>query len=192
MSPSEVLNIYEELFIDSFFEKAVSEKGGFCFSLTESSPDTKLRKMNVRGVPEDSILLKLQLFPPLEKVFKSTLGKRCRCDYILISCRDEEIWTIFIEMKSKKLDKAHIRQQFKGADCFLTYCNAVAEKFHSAKLDSCKIQYRYVVFFTNHNTKTPISSKNDFPLHATPERAKYLQVGTKKSNEGTVWFGQLI
>jgi hypothetical protein len=192
MSPSEVLNMYGELFEDSFFTKAISEKGGFCLSFTENSPDAKLCKMRVRGVPEDSILLKLQLFPPPAEVFKPAFGKRCRCDYILISSRNEGLWVIFIEMKSKEFDKSHIRQQFKGADCFLTYCNAVAEKFHDAKITSCNIQHRYVVFFTDHHTKTPIMSKNRSFPHAAPEHAKYLQVGTKKSKEGTVWFERLI
>ena len=134
MNPSEILERFSALFADSFISVPESDKGRNRFVLTETDQQAKLQAIEIRGVPKNSILLKTYDYSLPVKVFKSTKGERKMCDYILLTPYKGDLYLIFIEMKSQNLDNRDLISQLVGGNCFMTYCAAMAEKFHDARI----------------------------------------------------------
>ena len=158
MDSCEMLEKFNALFTDSFIRVPDNDKGSHIFILTETDKCAKWQAIEIRGVPQNSILLKMHNYPPSDKVFKSTKGERKMCDYILLTSYKGDLYFIFIEMKSQNLDNRDIVPQFMGGDCFMTYCAAIAEKFHGARISSGLLRKRNIVFHT------------PFPLGKSPTR----------------------
>ena len=145
MDPSEILERFNALFADSFMSVPDNDKGRLRFVLTETNPGAKLQAIEIRDVPENSILLKTHDYPPPDKIFKSTKGECKRCDYVLLAPYKGDLYFIFIEMKSQNLDSRDFVPQLMGGDCFMTYCAAMAEKFHGALISSNLLHKRNIV-----------------------------------------------
>ena len=168
MDPSEILERINALFADSFMSVPDKDKGSYRFVLTETDPGAKLQTIEIRDVPENSILLKTHGYSPPGKVFKSTKGECKMCDYILLTSYKGDLYFVFIEMKSKSLDSKDFVPQLVGGNCFMTYCAAMAEKFHGARISSSHLQKRNIVF----HTPLPINKK---PTHLDRRLQKYIK-----------------
>ena len=158
--PLDILESFSALFVDSFAGEPEDFKGKYQFVLTEDDKDAKLQKVEIRGVPKKSILLKMQKYAPPDKVFKSTKGECKMCDYILLAFDKEYLYFIYIEMKSQNLNNRDFFSQLMAGDCFMTYCSAMAKKFHGANFSSGFLLKRYIVFHTS------------FPINKQPTRLK--------------------
>jgi hypothetical protein len=119
VSPREVWEIFKTFFADSFASAPEIVRGHRCFVMEEDDPKAKLRKIVIRDVPEGSLLLKMQRYAEPHDVFKSTKGEWKRCDYIVLTLSGNDLYVLFIEMKSLRPDKRDAIPQFKGADCFI-------------------------------------------------------------------------
>jgi hypothetical protein len=192
VSPKEALEIFRALFADSFIGVPEFIRGHWCFVMEENAPEAKLRKMVIRDVPEGSLLLKMQQYPELRNIFKSTRGECKRCDYILLTPSGNDLYAIFIEMKSHRPDNRDPIPQFRGADCFMTYCRAVAEQFYDTAFSSCSAKKRFVLFYVNNANKKSFSPRPVRAVHSSPENMMKYPVGNKKTREESVFFKELI
>lgn len=81
----ESLEALRELLVDNIIGKMVHEHGVRSVRLREKGLDAKLKQVNLLGVPEDSLLIKLDAYQQPLSLFKGRKGERKRCDYILFS-----------------------------------------------------------------------------------------------------------
>jgi hypothetical protein len=160
--------------------------------MEENDPNAKLRKIVIRDVPEGSLLLKMQQYAGPHNVFKSTKGECKRCDYIVLTLSKNDLYVLFIEMKSSSPDNRDTIPQFKGADCFMTYCRAVAETFHDVAVSSCSSEKRYILFYVNRSNKRSMSHRPMKVVHSSPENMMKFPVGNKSTGEDFVMFEELV
>lgn len=165
------LSVMRELLVDDIIGSTGAEHGR-CFALLkEDAPDSKLRTVKIFDVSPDSILINLDKFEQPKTLLKGERGQRQRCDYVLLTiCQDKPLM-LFVEMKSRTLDKPEIRRQFKGSECVMDYCNSVLKRFHAQDNFLGHFQKRFVVFY-----KVSMSKQRTRPVQPTqkndkPERA---------------------
>jgi hypothetical protein len=192
VSPREALKIFETLFADSFANAPESIRDRQYFVLEENDPAAKLKRVEIRDVPEGSLLLKMQEYPALSGVFKSTKGECKRCDYIILTPCENDLYILYIEMKSLYPNKQDVILQLKGADCFMTYCRALAECFHSSEISSCSSKKRFILFYSNNSNKTSIVPRAMSAVHSSPENMMRFPVGSRKKSGPFVMFKELL
>ena len=120
------------------------------FTLVEKkSPGSQIR---IAGIPEGSVIFNLDDFfpipkPPLPYIFTAEYKSVCcRADYVIVSpdCLDEnKNHIVFIEMKNGVDEMSHIRDQLRGARCFMDYCVSLINHFWKCKIteideDDCR------------------------------------------------------
>jgi hypothetical protein len=190
--PREALEIFETLFADSFVSAPEVISGRECFIMEEDDPAAKLKRMEIRGVPKGSLLLRMQRYPEPRHIFKSTKGECKRCDYIVLAPWKSGLYILYVEMKSSRLDNRDTIPQLRGADCFMTYCRALAERFHSAEISSCPFEKRFILFCVKNSNKKSIVPRTASAVHSSPENMKKFPVGNSKTGEGFAMFQDLI
>ena len=86
--------------------------------------------VQIKGIPEDTVVIKADDFPPPDKIFKCEEGECKRADFVMIANTDQANWILYIEMTNKttKSEKEIIRQ-LKGAQCFIFYCQEIGRTF---------------------------------------------------------------
>jgi len=149
MTPHEILEKFKVLFTDSFITTPEKHKERYRFLLTEADENAKLREVEVRNVPQNSILVKMHAYPPPEKIFQSTRGERKRCDYIILTSYKDDLYFIFIEMKSRELDNKDVIPQLVGGNCFMIYCSNMVAMFHDASISADLLRKRNIVFYAS-------------------------------------------
>lgn len=82
-------------------------------------------KIQLKGVPAGSLLLKTDDFEPQHHFLIKGKGLRKRADFALI----DHDRIIFIELKSGRVDKKEIERQFNGAKCVIDYCASIGKHF---------------------------------------------------------------
>ena len=125
----------------------------------------------IRGLPQDSIVIIADKFPPPKDFFKGVKGENKRADFILIADKGNCKWIVFIEMKKSKVKNiAEVIQQLKGAECVLTYCRCIAKRFWNCKklLDENKYASRFIHITTGNIRKRPTKHSNT-SIHDRPE-----------------------
>ena len=92
--------------------------------LEEKDPSNPY-KIDLKGVPAGSLLLKTENFILQPGFLARKRGLQRRADFALVD--SDKI--IFIELKSGKLNKTEIEQQFYGAKSAIEYCAAIGKHF---------------------------------------------------------------
>jgi hypothetical protein len=116
------------------------EYGKPCLTLREvQAPDSLV---TVRGVPTDTVAIKVDTFSAPDAIFKGEHGECKRADYVLIS---PEIRTIiYIEIKRTRDGLEDIVKQLKGAQCFVQYCRDIGKTFWDEANFLHGYKHRYV------------------------------------------------
>ena len=199
--PIESLDNYKRIYVPSFVIYPDGINGKYSVALTESGPEAKLKKVIVSDVPENTILLNLHKYSNLnigmrmKEIINDECGVFKCCDYLMISAENGKLHLIYIEMKSKKIERGEIIKQFKGASCFIGYCNAIIEYFydtHSQKAFS--IDTSYALLSWRNLNKTPTTKKhsyrkNKYRKSLSPEEYIHRTVGSNDSgNVPFEWF----
>ena len=92
----------------------------------ESSQPHQRYKIELKNLPQDTLIVKTDCFPPPDKIFDCKENKVCkRADYVIIT----EKLMVFIEMKSGKGDNNKIAHQLKGARRVMDYCLSISHRF---------------------------------------------------------------
>jgi hypothetical protein len=117
-------------------------------------PQTNNSCVKICGLPDDTIVIQADKFPPPSTIFQGNKGECKRADYILIS--EEKKCIIFLEMKKTSDSQKTIVSQLKGAQCVMKYCQEVGISFWNKSNFLNDYKHRFVsVCRTNiHKTKT--------------------------------------
>jgi len=187
------------IYVPAFVSFPVEDNGKYSLALTESDPEAKLKRITISNVPENTVLLNLQEYSKLN--IGASLGKIIRddsgifkcCDYLLISADSAELDFIYIELKSKKIDRHEIIKQFNGASCFMEYCKGVVEYFFDAPITKpVSIRTSYALLSWTSLNKTPTSpsrtKKNKYRKSLSPGDYIHQKIG----GSGTISFKWFI
>ena len=130
------------------------------------------------GVPNESevIVIKTDAFKAPTTTFKSSKHECKRADFVIIINSDKHQKIIFIELKAKSTTskESDIILQFKGARCFITYCQEIGKLFWDEPNFLENYAYRYVSIRNIGLPKKPTRNKIH-PTHDLPE--KMLKIG---------------
>jgi hypothetical protein len=171
------LEILRELLMPDLLGEIVSDNGSRFALLREQSPDAKLKRVDIQGVPAGSLLIKLDSYEPPVSLFKGDRGQRKRCDYVLFTVFGGQGYVLFIELKSATLKRTQYIAQFKGAECAIDYCHAVLKRFYGHDQLVSSFSRRFVVFYKPRIAKRPTRPKTA-PGNISPEKAMlYPSVG---------------
>ncbi len=165
----ESLEALRELLVDDIIGDIIHEHGICSVRLREKGSDAKLKQVDLLGIPENSVLIKLDAYEQPLSLFKGRKGERKRCDYILFTVLDGKGYALFIELKSAKLKKPEYICQFKGAECVVDYCHSALQRFHNH--DRLKaFSKRFVVFYRPRIAKLRTRSQPTIG-NTSPEKA---------------------
>ncbi len=166
----ESLDALRELLVDDIQGEFGDEHGVHYARLRERSPEAKMKKVNIHGVPEGSILIKLDRYEQPSTLFRNDKGQRQRCDYVLFTMVNGRGFALFIELKSGKVKKSEIIRQFKGAECIIDYCHAALKRFHNHDKLLNTFSKRFIVFYkprvAKQRTRPKLSADNTSPQKA--------------------------
>ncbi len=102
--------------------------------------------VEILGLPDDSntIVIKVDTFKSPDSIFNDTKGICKRSDFVIIANTGTEKVIVFIEMKAGKANAQEIIKQFKGAQCFIRYCQEIGKSFWVDDNFLEKYEYRFV------------------------------------------------
>ena len=104
----ESMEALRDLLVPDIQGDIVDNHGTYYAKLREGSSESKLKRIDIYGVPKDSILIKLDEYDQPITLFKNDKGQRQRCDYVLFSLVDGKGFVLFIEIKSAKVKKRNM------------------------------------------------------------------------------------
>lgn len=117
--------------------------GSPSIELTEADSAATLRKVEISGIDQQTVVVHLQSRGALCQDLSDADGIQSRCDYLLIQELTDGIHVVLIEMKSTTVDRARIERQFQASQCLISYCHELIRSFHGVDLP---VHKRYVVF----------------------------------------------
>ena len=121
------IDILNQMIKDSAKEPLFAYHGRMQVRLAE--PQHPLSFVNIYGVPENTIVIKVDTFSSPDAVFAGSRDECKRADYVIVSEVGGNEVIIYIEMKATKGSAQEIIQQLKGAHCFITYCREIGRAF---------------------------------------------------------------
>jgi len=166
----ESLEALRELLVNDLLGDIFQEHGVFSVRLKETGVEAKLKQVDLLGVPENSLLIKLDAYEQPVSLFNGNKGERKRCDYILFTLVNGKGYALFIELKSAKLKTSEYICQFKGAECVVDYCHAALKRFHDHDQLLAHFNKRFIVFYrpriAKQRTRPKMTSGNTSPEKA--------------------------
>ena len=140
----------------------------------------------ISGMPEPDrvIVIKLDEFFDVRKIFTGNKGECKRADFIIIANTNSEKVILCLEMKKSRDDNSSIIKQLKGAKCFVSYCREIGREFWKQPDDFLQdYQYRFVSIKNISISKTTTSSpkfSQKSEIHDQPE--KMLKISAKATH----------
>ncbi len=80
----------------------------------KESADGSQYAVEIKGLPEDTIAIKADMFPAPDHIFTCKRGECRRADYILITNSDRGNFILYIEIKKGRAKDKEIIEQLKG------------------------------------------------------------------------------
>lgn len=167
------LDPLKELLINEIVQIDFPKKSGRSIAkIKECDTGAKLKEVEVYDILSGSVLIRLDKCRQPDSIFKETLGQRKRCDYVLVSHHNNIDFILFIELKSNRLGRLKIVQQFKGAECLIDYCDAALNRFHNQQDLLKGHKKRFIVFYKKLVNKRPTKYPPPPPRKSdSPEKA---------------------
>ncbi|MDR2706580.1 MAG: hypothetical protein LBC02_12435, partial [Planctomycetaceae bacterium] len=137
--------------------------------LKEDDRSAKLREVQINGVSDDSILIKIDYSLANDQFFNNENGSLKRCDYLLITKLNGKKFLLFVEMKSNKIVKPEIVQKFRASECLFDYMVSVLRQFHNLDFNYDEYKKRFVLF-----QEKPLSKKTVHPKRTGSAPDNYL------------------
>ena len=124
--------------------------------------------VTIKGIPTNSIIIKLDRFPQLDSFFTCSDNNCKKADYAIVTQNEttDETRVIFIEMKSGTGNNQKIIQQLKGAACLLEYCKQLGKMFWAESfLDTYQCKYVSIaaVYLARHKNLDVSGGSNHKP-----------------------------
>jgi len=189
---------YNDIYTQSFVLHPHESGDGYNITLTENDLTAGLRKLVINNVPKNTSLIALQQYSDLglgnkmKSILNDAPGIFKCCDYLIITIVDNKLHLIFVEIKSEKINPSDIIKQFKGASCFIDYCNSIMEYFYnSSPLQVSNLNPRYVLISGKKLNKTSTKQKR-FGAHSSPEIFNHCKVSVDNNKTASITFGKLL
>ena len=121
--------------------------------LTDKQGNTTVE---IKGLPHDSIVIRAEDFEDPLTIFEGSKGERKRADFVIVSNENTKKWIICIETQAGNYKlAAHVEEQLKGAQCFISYCKCIGRSFWEGEEFLGDYQYRFVsIVDINSNKET--------------------------------------
>jgi len=174
--------IIKELLLPAACEDIYSIRDG-SFGVTIKETHQNEYSLEIRSIPEDSIVIKIDKFKAQDTLFQELKGVRKRADYAIISESKKII--IFIELKASDDPSAFIKQQLKGAQCAVEYIQSIGKVFWD-KQAFLNNYTRYYAACCN----ISIRKKGTKPINKGSH--KKIDTFLKISGAGPIYFNKLI
>jgi len=87
------------------------------------------------------------------RLFSGINREARRCDYILITSRDNKKRVLFIELKSYNFSKREVDEKFMATEAILNYCSTILDKFYGEKNIMKSVEKRFVLFYKSRINK---------------------------------------
>ena len=164
--------------IDLEYQKKY-KRDSYLLKLTETQ-DNYSFVVNGMPKPDEVIVIKLDEFFDVRKIFTGSKGECKRADFIIIANTTSEKVILCLEMKKSRDDNSSIIKQLKGAKCFVSYCREIGRLFGNQPDFLRDYQYRFVSIKNISISKTTTSSRQfsqKSEIHDQPE--KMLKISAK-------------
>jgi len=155
------------------------KRDSYLLKLTENH-DNYSFVISVMPEPDRVIVIKLDEFFDVRKIFTGSKGECKRADFIIIANTNSEKVILCLEMKKSRDSNSSIIKQLKGAECFVSYCREIARLFWNQPDFLQDYQYRFVSIKNMSISKTSMSSRKlsqKSEIHDQPE--KMLKISAK-------------
>ena len=141
----------------------------------------------VAGVPENSIVFNLDdYFQEPDQIFGGSKHESCRSDYVIVTDNNGDKSIVFIEMKSgDDKDYAHMKNQLKGSQSFMGYCQTILDVFWKYNFKFEKYKKHFVICT---RTSEHYTQKNDRNASANTD----VETPLKLEGSNTYQFNRLI
>lgn len=158
---------------------------------TGDGTDQNRYSIRIKGIPDDAVIIKTDMFPAPKSIFKNLKGECKRADFVIIASTRSKNYIVYMEMKKSRGD-GDIVKQLKGSECFVSYCRAIADRFWDDQpnfLDSNSYKSRFVSITKIGISKSRTRPRGSADPHDTPERMLIIDY----INDGNeVHFSKLI
>ena len=186
------LDVLQELINDQALVTLMeTQYGKKTVVLRESgSQDGIQYSIKIKGVPNDAVVVKTDMFPSPENIFRCQKGECKRADYVIVANSETGDFIVYIEMKGGRGNTAEIVKQLKGSECFILYCRSIVDRFWQRSNFLDQYESRFVSFtkIRTRKSRTRERSRSTKP-HDKPERM--LRISDVQDG-GKVYFGNLI
>ena len=164
-------SVLKNLIMPDLIGSLAVENGMHCAILKEHAADAKLKRVDIVGVSNDSLLIDLDKYDQPRSLFCGDHGERCRCDYVLATEFGGYPLLLFIEIKSGKASDAEVLRQFRGGECTLDYCESALARFHGIQSYLHNCRRAYVVFYKPRLAKTTTRPTSPAKPNTRPDQA---------------------
>ena len=87
-------------------------------------------KFTIRGLPDDTLIIKSDRFPTTKDVFFKSDHMECkRADYVLVSESEKIIMFFELKRSTKTASMNDVIAQLKGSKCVMDYCELISAAF---------------------------------------------------------------
>ncbi len=178
----DLISLIKNLFVLNLIEEVILEGGSYKITMKEKNKNSKLSKVDIRGLPANSIALKLDKIDPniLKKFLLGKKGEVTRCDYVLFVQESNNNYMYFIELKSKYPKYQKVENQLKSSYCLIKYCSMLAENFHNTDVLN-NFEDRYIVIKRQNMNKRPTEIRNNNWSKNSPFNYATINLSTKDS-----------
>ena len=94
-------------------------------------PQTTNSAVTIRNLPDETLVIKVDMFNAPDQIFNGRKGECKRADYVIISPAHKCI--VYIELKRTRDAWNEIVKQLKGAQCLVSYCKNIGQTFWNSR-----------------------------------------------------------
>ena len=98
-------------------------------TVTLVEPKKPNSNVTICGLPKNAIVIKVDDFFSVERIFSGSKNECKRSDYVIIAENNGKKHVLYIELKSTSDLEHKIIDQLKGSVCFIDYCRSIAKWF---------------------------------------------------------------
>ena len=125
--------------------------------------------VEIKGIPQDSVVIKADNFVSPDTVFKGSKGECKRADFVIVS-NDSKKWIICIETQTGNYkERREVIEQLRGALCFVNYCKCIGKEFWREDEFLDGYQYRFISMAYTSIHKRSTQFHDSRTLHSRPE-----------------------
>lgn len=95
--------------------------------VTLVEPQCPDSSVTIYGMPHDAIVINVDDYWSLDKMFTHAQGQCKRADFIIVADNGVKKVILYIEMKRTKAPEREIIQQLTGAQCFVACCREIGK-----------------------------------------------------------------